>query len=154
MNTKTTPQPAPGGLGRGLFASTDIAVGEDVLHLPVPFVAVLDTEHLGEVCSGCFGQRQLEEEGIALKGCRGCGVVKYCDKVRKTALRTFRTPSLTLLADMSSKRLETGPLSRMYHLSEIEASYSTYQRTSRAPHGLAQRTPKVLRRGAESVPAA
>ncbi|GFN19934.1 S-adenosylmethionine-dependent methyltransferase [Aspergillus tubingensis] len=80
MNTKTTPQPAPGGLGRGLFASTDIAVGEDVLHIPVPFVAVLDTEHLGEVCSGCFGQRQLEEEGIALKGCRGCGVVKYCDK--------------------------------------------------------------------------
>ncbi|BCS03546.1 S-adenosylmethionine-dependent methyltransferase [Aspergillus luchuensis] len=80
MNIKTTPQPAPGGLGRGLFASTDIAVGEDVLHIPVPFVAVLDTEHLGEVCSGCFGQRQLEEEGIALKGCRGCGVVKYCDK--------------------------------------------------------------------------
>ncbi|PWY70052.1 SET and MYND domain protein [Aspergillus eucalypticola CBS 122712] len=80
MNTKTAPQPAPGGLGRGLFASTDIAVGEDVLHIPVSFVAVLDTEHLGEVCSGCFGQRQLEEEGIALKGCRGCGVVKYCDK--------------------------------------------------------------------------
>ncbi|OJJ71851.1 hypothetical protein ASPBRDRAFT_125353 [Aspergillus brasiliensis CBS 101740] len=80
MNTKTTPQPAPGGLGRGLFASTDIAVGEEVLHIPVPFVAVLDTEHLGDVCSGCFGQRQLEEEGIALKGCRGCGVVKYCDK--------------------------------------------------------------------------
>ncbi|KAI2823637.1 hypothetical protein CBS115989_1226 [Aspergillus niger] len=80
MNTKTTPQPAPGGLGRGLFASTDIAVGEEVLHIPVPFVAVLDTEHLGEVCSGCFGQRQLEEEGIALKGCRGCGIVKYCDK--------------------------------------------------------------------------
>ncbi|GLB05181.1 hypothetical protein AtubIFM57258_011217 [Aspergillus tubingensis] len=50
MNTKTTPQPAPGGLGRGLFASTDIAVGEDVLHIPVPFVAVLDTEHLGETC--------------------------------------------------------------------------------------------------------
>ncbi|GLA06531.1 hypothetical protein AnigIFM60653_007469 [Aspergillus niger] len=50
MNTKTTPQPAPGGLGRGLFASTDIAVGEEVLHIPVPFVAVLDTEHLGETC--------------------------------------------------------------------------------------------------------
>ncbi|GKZ75620.1 hypothetical protein AnigIFM56816_000277 [Aspergillus niger] len=50
MITKTTPQPAPGGLGRGLFASTDIAVGEEVLHIPVPFVAVLDTEHLGETC--------------------------------------------------------------------------------------------------------
>ncbi|GKZ16576.1 hypothetical protein AbraIFM66951_000191 [Aspergillus brasiliensis] len=50
MNTKTTPQPAPGGLGRGLFASTDIAVGEEVLHIPVPFVAVLDTEHLGDTC--------------------------------------------------------------------------------------------------------
>ncbi|KAL3255894.1 hypothetical protein ABHI18_007966 [Aspergillus niger] len=50
MNTKTTTQPAPGGLGRGLFASTDIAVGEEVLHIPVPFVAVLDTEHLGETC--------------------------------------------------------------------------------------------------------
>lgn len=91
MNTKTTPQPASGGLGRGLFASTDIAVGEEVLHIPVPFVAVLDTEHLGEVCSGCFGQRQLEEEGIALKGCRGCGVVKYCDKVKTCPLHSQNT---------------------------------------------------------------
>ncbi|PWY74583.1 SET and MYND domain protein [Aspergillus sclerotioniger CBS 115572] len=80
MSAKTTSRPAPGGLGRGLFASTDIAVGENVLDIPIPFVAVLDTQRLEDTCSGCFGQRQLENEEITLKACTGCQVVKYCDK--------------------------------------------------------------------------
>ncbi|PYI05835.1 SET and MYND domain protein [Aspergillus sclerotiicarbonarius CBS 121057] len=80
MSTKTTPRLAPGGLGRGLFASTDIAVGESVLDIPIPFVAVLDTQRLEDTCSGCFGQKQLENEEISLKACTGCQVVKYCDK--------------------------------------------------------------------------
>ncbi|OOF96521.1 hypothetical protein ASPCADRAFT_129601 [Aspergillus carbonarius ITEM 5010] len=81
MSAKTTSRPAPGGLGRGLFASTDIAVGENVLDIPISFVAVLDTQRLEDTCSGCFGQRQLDNEDIALKACTGCQVVKYCDKV-------------------------------------------------------------------------
>ncbi|RAL03410.1 S-adenosylmethionine-dependent methyltransferase [Aspergillus ibericus CBS 121593] len=79
MSTKTTPRPVP-GLGRGLFALTDIAVGENVLDIPIPFVAVLNTDRLEDTCSGCFGQRQLEDEKITLKACTGCQVVKYCDK--------------------------------------------------------------------------
>ncbi|PYH89663.1 SET and MYND domain protein [Aspergillus ellipticus CBS 707.79] len=81
MATKTTPAPAPDGLGRGLFASTDIATGENVLHIPTPFVAVLDKPRLEDTCSGCFGKRHLGNDENTLKGCRGCHVVKYCDKI-------------------------------------------------------------------------
>ncbi|KAL4914717.1 hypothetical protein BDW62DRAFT_189911 [Aspergillus aurantiobrunneus] len=84
IQTKTTPGPAPDGLGRGLFASTDLRAGDDVLHIESPFVAVLDTERLEDTCSGCFGKRQLEsdpEVKIVPKACTGCQVVKYCDKM-------------------------------------------------------------------------
>ncbi|RAL11665.1 S-adenosylmethionine-dependent methyltransferase [Aspergillus homomorphus CBS 101889] len=80
ISNRTTPSAAPNGLGRGLFATTDIAPGQDVLNVRTPFVAVLDTHQLGEVCSGCFGRRQLENEDRRLKGCTGCQIVKYCDK--------------------------------------------------------------------------
>ncbi|RAH86414.1 SET and MYND domain protein [Aspergillus japonicus CBS 114.51] len=78
--TRTTPSIAPDGLGRGLFAATDISPGQDVLHISTPFVAVLDTHQLENICSGCLGRRQLEKEDRRLKGCTGCQVVKYCDK--------------------------------------------------------------------------
>ncbi|RAH47039.1 S-adenosylmethionine-dependent methyltransferase [Aspergillus brunneoviolaceus CBS 621.78] len=77
---RTTPSIAPDGLGRGLFAATDIGPGQDVLHISTPFVAVLDTHQLGDICSGCLGRRQLENDDRRLKGCTGCQVVKYCDR--------------------------------------------------------------------------
>ncbi|KKK12381.1 hypothetical protein P175DRAFT_0467687 [Aspergillus ochraceoroseus IBT 24754] len=80
IQTKTTPGPAPGGLGRGLFASADVNSGDDILHIQSPFVAVLDTQRLEDTCSGCFGRKQLEDEAISLRGCTGCQVVKYCDR--------------------------------------------------------------------------
>jgi hypothetical protein len=67
-------------MGNGLFATSDIKVGEDVLHAKVPFVAVLDTSRLEDTCSGCFGKRQMENSA-ELKACTGCRVVKYCDRV-------------------------------------------------------------------------
>lgn len=67
-------------MGNGLFATTDIKVGEDVVHAKVPFVAVLDTPRLDDTCSACFGKRQMEA-GTELKACTGCRVVKYCDRV-------------------------------------------------------------------------
>ncbi|PYH47591.1 S-adenosylmethionine-dependent methyltransferase [Aspergillus saccharolyticus JOP 1030-1] len=78
---RTTPLAAPDGLGRGLFATTNVAAGADVLHVSTPFVAVLDTHQLGQICSGCFGRRQLDDEDRRLRGCTGCQVVKYCDKI-------------------------------------------------------------------------
>ncbi|KAJ5176124.1 uncharacterized protein N7482_002001 [Penicillium canariense] len=79
VTTKTVPGPAPSGMGNGLFATTDIKVGEDVVHAAVPFVAVLDTPRLDDTCSACFGKRQMEA-GTELKACTGCRVVKYCDR--------------------------------------------------------------------------
>lgn len=67
-------------MGTGLFASSDIATGQDVLYIKVPFVAVLDTARLEDTCSGCFGKKQFENDQIELKGCTGCQVVRYCDK--------------------------------------------------------------------------
>ena len=109
QTSKTTAAPTKFGnyIGTGLFASTDIQVGEDVVISKSPFVAVLDTSRLGDTCSGCFGRKQLqrsvqqgqvqgqeqgqEQGGIGIKdnafgggelrGCSGCHVVKYCDKV-------------------------------------------------------------------------
>ncbi|PWY73707.1 SET and MYND domain protein [Aspergillus heteromorphus CBS 117.55] len=80
MSSKTTPAPASDGLGRGLFASTDLAIGETVLHISTPFVAVLDKPRLEDTCSGCLGKRHLGSYENTLKACRGCHVVKYCDK--------------------------------------------------------------------------
>ncbi|KAJ5739302.1 Zinc finger MYND-type [Penicillium manginii] len=79
VSTKTEPR-SSGGMGNGLFATSDIKVGEDVLHAKVPFVAVLDTSRLEDTCSGCFGKRQMENSA-ELKACTGCRVVKYCDRV-------------------------------------------------------------------------
>ncbi|KAI9036710.1 S-adenosylmethionine-dependent methyltransferase [Aspergillus affinis] len=80
VSTKANPGQAPGGLGKGLFASTSLKTGEDVLSIQNPFVAVLETPRLDDTCSGCFGKRQLENVDAALKACTGCQVVKYCDR--------------------------------------------------------------------------
>ncbi|OQD81784.1 hypothetical protein PENANT_c025G02281 [Penicillium antarcticum] len=79
VETRTVPRQAPNGMGNGLFATTDIKPGEDVLHVKTPFVAVLDTPRLEDTCAGCFGKRQMET-GNELKACTGCRVVKYCDR--------------------------------------------------------------------------
>ncbi|KAL4880804.1 hypothetical protein BJY04DRAFT_218957 [Aspergillus karnatakaensis] len=83
LQTRTTPGPAPNGQGRGLFASSDLRLGDNILHIQDPFVAVLDSNRLEDTCSGCFGQRQLAAPSgreIVLKACTGCKIVKYCDK--------------------------------------------------------------------------
>lgn len=80
VTTKTVPRPASNGMGNGLFASAHIKTGEDVLHVKVPFLAVLDSPRLQDTCSGCFGKKQLDA-GTELKTCTGCRVMKYCDKV-------------------------------------------------------------------------
>ncbi|KAJ5867215.1 hypothetical protein N7534_001768 [Penicillium rubens] len=77
--TRTVPQPAPNGMGNGLFATAPINPGEDVLHIKTPFLAVLDSPRLEDTCAGCFGKRQVET-GNELKACTGCRVVKYCDR--------------------------------------------------------------------------
>lgn len=79
--TDTTPGPAPNGLGQGLFATKAIPAGGDVLNIKTPFVAVLDTERLGDTCSGCFGRRYFGGDDVSLRACTGCRVLRYCDRV-------------------------------------------------------------------------
>ncbi|KAF9885658.1 hypothetical protein FE257_012640 [Aspergillus nanangensis] len=79
VHTRTVPGPAPNGLGQGLFASTDINPGEDVLHIDTPFVAVLDTQRLTDTCSGCFSQQEVAS-GSELRACTGCRTVRYCNR--------------------------------------------------------------------------
>lgn len=90
IRAKTTAGPAPEGMGTGLFASTNIQANEDVIYSKSPLVAVVETAHLADTCSWCFGRRQLlaeadgiagDQHGIELKRCVGCRAVKYCDKV-------------------------------------------------------------------------
>ncbi|KAB8233323.1 S-adenosylmethionine-dependent methyltransferase [Aspergillus alliaceus] len=84
VQTRATQGPAPGGLGRGLFASDNINIGEDVLHITSPFVAVLDTQRLGDTCSGCLGSYHLQQRSPTLNRCAGCKVVKYCNRACQT----------------------------------------------------------------------
>ncbi|KAL1965972.1 hypothetical protein VTN77DRAFT_4912 [Rasamsonia byssochlamydoides] len=86
VNCKTTVRAAGNGMGNGLFAATDIEMGQDLLSIQKPFVAVLDTLRLQDTCSGCFGLKQQQqeqktpEEAVKLKSCTRCQVVRYCDK--------------------------------------------------------------------------
>ena len=82
VQTKANSAAAADGMGRGLFAFSDISTGEDVVRISSPFVAVLNTPQLDEICSGCLGKRHaFKDKPVDLKACTGCQVVKYCDKV-------------------------------------------------------------------------
>lgn len=94
VQTKTAPAAVGSGMGNGLVASTDIQVGENVVYAKTPFVAVLDGERLGDICSGCFGKKQKGDKFNVykrgdgkyqhqLKACKGCNVAKYCDRVSR-----------------------------------------------------------------------
>ncbi|KAL2857660.1 SET and MYND domain protein [Aspergillus pseudodeflectus] len=80
-DSMTAPGIAP-RIGRGLFAVADFDTGDDLLHIQTPFLAVLNTERLGDTCAGCFGKRQFEKtsQEIQLRYCSGCQIPKYCDR--------------------------------------------------------------------------
>ncbi|KAJ5135393.1 uncharacterized protein N7515_004671 [Penicillium bovifimosum] len=73
VTTKTVSQPAADFGYDGLFATTDIEPGQDVLHIKTPFAAVLDSPRLEDHCSCCFSPEREIREG-AVKRCTGCRV--------------------------------------------------------------------------------
>jgi SET and MYND domain-containing protein len=92
VEAKTIARPAGNGMGNGLFAATNITMGQEVLRIQKPFAAVLDSPRLQDTCSGCFGIRRLQrnqgsgsgaihDDVAELKACTRCQVVRYCDKV-------------------------------------------------------------------------
>lgn len=82
-DSKAFPRKTPNH-GEGLFPRMRIKVGEDVLQIREPLVAVLESSRMEDTCANCFGARTanaLTEEKVKLKRCTGCQKVMYCDKV-------------------------------------------------------------------------
>jgi SET and MYND domain-containing protein len=72
-------------IGLGVFATTDIKKGADVLVINTPIVALVEQKQLQTICSGCFDTSKAasidnRRPGL-VKACARCKVVYYCDKV-------------------------------------------------------------------------
>ena len=80
IHTRCTP-----GAGTGLFTNSTIAAGEEILRIDRPLVAVLDSPHLHDTCANChlLLRDDAGPDGMTLKHCMGCKVVKYCSKVHR-----------------------------------------------------------------------
>ena len=96
---------APNHAGSGLFTSTAIEAGEEVLRIDRPLVSVLDSPHLKDACSNCFvwvpenGVGQFgEEKGAKLKlrACQGCKINRYCSKVGWKFCKIFNARKMFL----------------------------------------------------------
>jgi SET and MYND domain-containing protein len=72
-------------IGFGVFATTDIVKGADVLILDQPPIALVEEKQLKNICSGCYDTsqgRSIDNRRPGLvKACVRCKVVSYCDKV-------------------------------------------------------------------------
>ncbi|KAJ5571044.1 Zinc finger MYND-type [Penicillium sp. DV-2018c] len=118
--TRTVSQPAPDGMGSGLFATTDIEPGQDVLHVKTPFVAVLDSPILEDHCACCFTPEQ-KIRGRLVKRCTGCRAVKYCDKVLPNNIRALLRIVLRVEHKYDAKELKIFE-DLQTHVPELEAS--------------------------------
>jgi hypothetical protein len=75
--------------GNGLFATRQIKLRDTVLSVNQPLMLALDTPRLKDTCYYCLvfmeksGQikRSDKTQAKTLKACKGCNVVRYCDKV-------------------------------------------------------------------------
>ncbi|TEB31963.1 SET domain-containing protein, partial [Coprinellus micaceus] len=70
--------------GRGLYSTTNYRPG-DVIFSVKPHVAALSLSHLDGYCSSCFGVG----DGVDLKRCTGCKIVRYCTPACQTRDWTF-----------------------------------------------------------------
>jgi hypothetical protein len=66
--------------GNGLFSQRPIQGGDVILRVDQPYVLIPTSEHIHRVCYHCFSIARMEQDVSSLKTCRGCGVVKYCNK--------------------------------------------------------------------------
>lgn len=91
MKTQTEIRPAEQNgvsIGQGLFATTAIRKGEDILIVEAPLVALVEEKQLSTICSGCFDTGQPgsidADDSEPVKACVRCHVVHYCGKVGVT----------------------------------------------------------------------
>ncbi|PWW79336.1 SET domain-containing protein [Tuber magnatum] len=77
--------------GRGLFATTAIPAGTQIISIPRPLVTVPGDAHLQSTCSNCLRHSPDKLSILAtynpprkLSTCLGCKVVRYCGKECQT----------------------------------------------------------------------
>lgn len=81
--------------GTGLFTSQPIDAGELVFKVERPLITVLDSARLRVCCEWCLagGDGDADDDaenngeagegdGVRLRACTGCKIVRYCSKVR------------------------------------------------------------------------
>ncbi|RVD82708.1 uncharacterized protein DFL_007123 [Arthrobotrys flagrans] len=75
-------------VGRGVFASTIIPAGTEILSVADPLICIPDEAHLDTCCHYCMAEatdeasyvNQAYRPPVKLSYCLGCRVVKYCSK--------------------------------------------------------------------------
>jgi hypothetical protein len=76
-------------VGDGVFAGQDFGAGEQVVAIPRPMTASLDTLRLEDTCANCYvwtegvsiGSRLYVKKGTKVSTCAGCQTFRYCSKV-------------------------------------------------------------------------
>lgn len=79
-------------VGRGVFASTIIPAGTEILSVADPLICIPDEAHLDTCCHYCMAEatdeasyvNQAYRPPVKLSYCLGCRVVKYCSKACQT----------------------------------------------------------------------
>lgn len=61
--------------GSGLFSTIHLNPGEAVIAIQKPLLLIAENQALHRVCANCFTEMG---EGVELKPCSDCGVVKFC----------------------------------------------------------------------------
>ncbi|KAG0125111.1 hypothetical protein HOY82DRAFT_165915 [Tuber indicum] len=77
--------------GHGLFTTTAIPAGTQILSIPKPLVTIPDDAHLQSTCSNCLHHAPDTPSVLTtyssprkLSACLGCKIVKYCGKECQT----------------------------------------------------------------------
>lgn len=79
--------------GLGVFATRDLAPGDEIMTIPHPVLSILEQSQLADTCANCFRARSpgyllgvhswddTPAGPIRLRTCGGCGVFRYCSEV-------------------------------------------------------------------------
>ncbi|OCK85106.1 SET domain-containing protein [Lepidopterella palustris CBS 459.81] len=102
--------------GNGLFAGKAVPAGESILSISRPLIGTLNVVHLPDTCANCFtwttgsliGSRTYVPDGLTVKKCAGCQLVRYCSKkCQKESWKRFHKDECELTRSMIGKDIPT-----------------------------------------------
>lgn len=71
--------------GNGLFSTVNLNPGDSIIIIHKPLLLIAENQALHRICAECFVEGG---EGVELKPCSGCGVVRFCcDDCEKSSLK-------------------------------------------------------------------